>query len=286
MARKPPTQTVEEPCYLAVSREEAAQRIADRIKHGEELKSQPIKDPHSLDIAQKDYYTWNEYNSEMLRRVFTTTKITSEYESHRRVFFAARSSFQQDVKEFLDDIDGKIRCLVSISKRLELFPLAPGSEHLQSLAKPAEVFSNNKVFLVHGHDEGARETVARFLERLGLEAVILHEQANQGRTIVEKLEHHNGARFAVVLLTPDDVGGKTPTELQPRARQNVILELGYFLARLGRQRVCALHRGEVEIPSDYMGVIYIKYDGGAGWKLELARELKAAEFQIDMNDAI
>lgn len=92
--------------------------------------------------------------------------------------------------------------------------------------------------------------------------------------------------YAIVLLTPDDVGGKTAQELQPRARQNVVLELGYFLGRLGRDRVCGLHRGELELPSDYMGVVYIAFDAGGGWRLQLAKELKAAGFTVDMNKAL
>jgi hypothetical protein len=112
-----------------------------------------------------------------------------------------------------------------------------------------------KVFIVHGHDDGAREAVARFLERLGFEAIILHERANQGRTVIEKVEAHGDVGFAVVLLTPDDEGCVKGDTLVPRARQNVILELGYFIGRLGRKRVCALKRGDVEIPSDFGGVV-------------------------------
>lgn len=140
--------------------------------------------------------------------------------------------------------------------------------------------------MVHGRDEAARESIARFLEKLELEPIILHEQASEGRTIVEKLEYHGDVRYAVVLLTPDDVGGNSATDLKPRARQNVVLELGYFLARLTRSNVCALLKGEVEMPSDYMGVIYVPYDDAGGWRLHLAKELKAAKFPIDMNKAI
>lgn len=140
-----------------------------------------------------------------------------------------------------------------------------------------------KAFVVHGHDEGAREAVARFLERIGFEAVILHEQANQGRTVIEKIEAHGDVGFAVVLLTPDDVGSVKGGDPQPRARQNVLLELGYFIGRLGRSRVCALKRGEVEIPSDFGGVVYETFDAGSGWKAALARELQAAGFDIDWN---
>lgn len=142
---------------------------------------------------------------------------------------------------------------------------------------------SRKVFIVHGHDDGARETVARFLERIGLEAIILHEQANQGRTIIEKVVAHSDVGFAVVLLTPDDEGcvkGGTP---EPRARQNVLLELGYFIGRLGRDKVCALKRGAVEIPSDFAGVVWETMDSGGGWKQALARELEAAGHSIDWN---
>jgi predicted nucleotide-binding protein len=142
---------------------------------------------------------------------------------------------------------------------------------------------SRKIFIVHGHDDGARETVARFLERIDLEAVILHEQANQGRTIIEKVVANGDVGFAVVLLTPDDEGcvkGGTP---EPRARQNVLLELGYFIGRLGREKVCALKRGALEIPSDFAGVVWETMDSNGGWKQALARELEAAGHSIDWN---
>lgn len=143
-----------------------------------------------------------------------------------------------------------------------------------------------KVFIVHGHDEGARESVARFLEQLKFDPIILHEQANQGRTIIEKIEAHGDVGFAVILLTPDDVGSVRGGDLQPRARQNVLLELGYFVGRLGRSRVCALKRGDVEVPSDFGGVVYEPFDAGGAWKQALSRELQAAGFDIDWNVAM
>ena len=142
---------------------------------------------------------------------------------------------------------------------------------------------SRKVFIVHGHDDGARETVARFLERIGLEAIILHEQANQGRTIIEKVVAHSDVGFAVVLLTPDDEGCEKGGSPEPRARQNVLLELGYFIGRLGRDKVCALKRGTLEIPSDFAGVVWETMDSNGGWKQALARELEAAGHSIDWN---
>ena len=146
---------------------------------------------------------------------------------------------------------------------------------------------SNKVFIVHGHDESARETVARFLEKLQIEPIILHEQPNEGHTIIEKFENHTAdVGFAVVLLTPDDVGAPKDRrdDLEPRARQNVVFELGFFIGKLGRGRVCAL-RGTVETPSDYDGVVYTELDDADGWKMKLFKELKAAGFDVDANRA-
>jgi predicted nucleotide-binding protein len=141
-----------------------------------------------------------------------------------------------------------------------------------------------KVFVVHGHDNEAKETVARFLERLKLEPIILHEQANEGRTVIEKFEIYADVGFAVVLLTPDDVGALASERenLKSRARQNVVLELGYFLGKLKRSRVCALYKRGVEIPSDYQGVLYVELDSAGGWAMKLAQELSAAGIPIDL----
>lgn len=151
-------------------------------------------------------------------------------------------------------------------------------------AKP----SSRKVFVVHGHDGEAKEAVARFLERLDLQPIILHEQANKGQTLIEKFEANSDVAFAVVLLTPDDEGravepGGQP--LHPRARQNVILELGFFFGKLSRARVCGLYRAGVELPSDMAGIVYIPYDEHGGWKMALAREVKAAGIAVDINAA-
>ena len=152
----------------------------------------------------------------------------------------------------------------------------------------AEQQVSNRVFVVHGRDDGARDTVARFLDGLELEPVILQEQPSEGRTIIEKFEDHSDVGFAVVLCTPDDVGAlaSDPDNLRPRPRQNVVLELGFFLGKLGRNKVCALLNGVMDMPSDYGGVLYIPLDAAEGWKLTLARELRAAGMAIEMNRII
>ena len=164
----------------------------------------------------------------------------------------------------------------------------PDDAPAQAIAE-AQVMSeqqvSNRVFVVHGRDDGSKETVARYLSSLGLVPVILHEQPNEGRTIVEKFEDYADVGFAVVLCTPDDVGtlASDPGNLRPRPRQNVVLELGFFLGKMGRNKVCALLDGDMDMPSDYGGVLYIRLDGGEGWKLTLAREMRAAGMNIDMN---
>ncbi|MFM0512072.1 TIR domain-containing protein [Paraburkholderia sp. RL17-373-BIF-A] len=153
---------------------------------------------------------------------------------------------------------------------------------LPSSGKPL----SRRVFVAHGRDGDARERVASFLRKLSFEPIILHEQADLGRTVIEKVEAYGDVDFAVVLLTPDDQGCTKGEKLEPRARQNVLLELGYFLGHLGRHRVCALKRGELQIPSDFAGVVWKNMDDGNGWHLELARELKAAGHEVDVNKAL
>ena len=161
-------------------------------------------------------------------------------------------------------------------------------DRMQHTASPPRggQIDSGKIFLVHGRDEGPKHEVARFIGVLGLDPVILDEQADRGRTIIAKFEEEaRKVGFAVVLLTPDDEARLqgSETEFSPRARQNVIFELGYFARALGRKKVCALTKGEIEKPSDYDGVVYIPFDDSGGWKQKLLKELKAAGFDVDAN---
>ena len=151
------------------------------------------------------------------------------------------------------------------------------------------IVMSNRVFIVHGHNDAFRESVARLVEQLDLDPIILHEKPNKGRTIIEKFVDYSDVGFAVVIMTSDDIGGKAkdPSEsYSPRARQNVILELGFFLGRLGRDRVCALYEEGVEIPSDYDGVLFVPLDKAGAWRLLLGRELRAAGLNVDLNNII
>jgi predicted nucleotide-binding protein len=172
-------------------------------------------------------------------------------------------------------------------------PVGSSDNQPEEAAEDAEMATTNKVFIVHGHAEDMKQAAARVLLTLGLDPIILHEQPNEGRTIIEKFETHADVGFAVVLLSGDDMAYPATVERKkakprPRARQNVVLELGYFLGKLGRHKVFPLYKGDdgFELPSDIQGVIYTEYDSAESWRFKLAQELKAAGYDADANKLI
>lgn len=141
--------------------------------------------------------------------------------------------------------------------------------------------SGNKVFIVHGHDEGTRDKVELLLLHIGLEPVILCSQPDKGLTIIEKIEEYTDVSFAIVLYTGCDVGKlKTETDLKLRARQNVVFEHGYLVNKLGRKRVVALVEDGVETPGDVSGVLYISLSD-SDWKQKVLREMGACGLHFD-----
>lgn len=161
----------------------------------------------------------------------------------------------------------------------DLADLAPGSP---SERQPASA-PTDKIFLVHGRDDVAKNEVALFLRAIGLDPIILHLRPNGGRHLLTKFrEESEGASFAVVLMTPDDEGSIAGADArQPRARQNVVFELGFFIGKLGPANVAALLKGDVEKPSDFDGIAYIPHDAAGQWKTLLARELHHAKIPFD-----
>lgn len=224
-------------------------------------------------------------------------KLQTEYVSWRLQAISAIQEIGESAKSILKDIEtdkhgtffyeqSASRILGGLKAALAVAEKKNGKLQSNLGAKPDTHYK--KVFVVHGHDELLLNQAARFLEKLKLEPVILFEQAGKGRTIIEKLEQNDDVSFAIVLLTPDDLGKAviSPNDYQPRARQNVIFELGYFVGKYQREKVAVLYHESVELPSDYRGVEYIKIDKDGAWKLKLAKELKEAGFSIDMNLAI
>jgi len=147
---------------------------------------------------------------------------------------------------------------------------------------------SKRVFIVYGHDKVSLNSLELMLLKMGMEPIVLGNLAAGGDTIIEKLEEHlkesHNVGFACVLLTPDDVGYRSghETEAKGRARQNVILELGMFLARLGRKRVAILYKTDVERPSDIDGLLYLPFDEHVDEaKTNLFKELQAAGYTPD-----
>lgn len=161
------------------------------------------------------------------------------------------------------------------------------SIYFEDFEDEAEATEENKlvdfssVFIVHGHDGELKESIARIIEKQGIKPIILSEQANQGRTVIEKFEDHTDVGGAICLFTTDDIGkAKTANEDSFRARQNVVFEAGYFMGKLGRDHVAILADKGVEIPSDLAGVVYTDT---TSWQVDLLRELKAMGYTVDFN---
>ncbi|WP_253950495.1 TIR domain-containing protein [Pseudomonas lijiangensis] len=284
MARKsPPSPVVQPKVHLT----------ADQLQKGIDRLEQRIADLDSFDLNTLKSGTSPELQAlecsieDTLERYFganTTAanryKAAQELHYHQRVWVSGmpepnyRAHTKTNIEAAKALLDQAINALKADLEDIGPSLLAPAMKANSSAG-------SSRVFLVHGHDEAVRETVARFLEKLGLQVIILHEQANSGRTIIEKIEHNSDVGMAVVLLTPDDVGCKAGGQVEPRVRQNVLLELGYFIGALGRDKVCALRSGKVEIPTDFAGVVWTEMSGE--WKTALARELKQAGYAIDWN---
>ena len=272
---------------LVLPRAEVEEKLKKRIAIGREIQTTEISSEVDLDETRSRRTKWDSYNTEYLKRCFDSELIAEEYERWGFDSLFVNPGLGQKIESFRDGIGNQITELESLLERLELIPEAGVVTDVITTSTTKN--NSNSVFIVHGHDEVAKTTVARFIEKLDLKAIILHEQPNKGQTIIEKFES-NAANvgFAVVLLTPDDVGTPkdSPNDVKARARQNVILELGYFCGALGRNRVCVLYKEEVEIPSDYLGVVYTPLDSAGGWHLKLAKEMKEAGLDIDLNKAM
>ena len=276
---------------LTVPLAQAEAEIVDQIVAGEEI-GQKLDDPeYSLEDVRTEHVLWHNRNQAMLSWMFEPPDAMLErYERAGPPTIGLQPPPRSRIppapgteeRKEAETIKKRIIALASIKETLRYCeePNATPSVEPAETEAPAR----RDVFVVHGHDEAAREAVARFIEKLGLRAVLLREQADGGRTIIEKLEEESSdVGLAVVLLTPDDVGapGDQQDDIRGRARQNVIFELGFFVGKLGRAKVCILHKGDVDIPSDYHGVIYVPMGDGDAWRLRLAKEIRQAAIDFD-----
>ena len=180
-----------------------------------------------------------------------------------------------DEKKF-DELEAK---LLILEKNIDKYLIC------EQVSKENNSMSSKKVFIVHGHDEQLLNEVELMIRRVGLEPIILKNEASGGRTIIEKIEHYTDVGFGIVLYTCCDEGRKKGAdELRNRARQNVIFEHGYLCAKLNRNRVVALNDPGIEVPSDLTGVLYISHSN-TEWKNKIMREMKNAGLVFDSTKA-
>jgi len=269
--RGKPSEPIRSPVELLTSREDAQARIESRIAKCNEIRSTLGHSPESYDTADKEYRLWNDYNKELLKRIFSTDEIAVEYSRYiGSVVMSMRPpSLGEKIRDLHELCEGKIERLKSILERLELIPVVGGAPNPPEDNNTIDSRAPSKqVFLVHGHDEAAKANLEIFLTEIGLEPIVLHRQADQGLTVIEKFEKYSDVGYAFILLTPDEVAYLISDDRKPdkdrkkelRARANVIFEFGYFIGRLGRSRTCCLYTGGVTLPSDISGMIYKKFD--------------------------
>lgn len=177
---------------------------------------------------------------------------------------------------------GKVNCFTSGKYSIQ----GKAQDEVKAILEGVAPTSNRKIFVVYGHDEIARTQLEALLRRWDLEPIILDQQASAGQTIIEKLEEYIAdVGYAIVLATPDDEGkAKSESVTKSRVRQNVVLELGMFLAKLGRERVAILLKEatDFERPSDIQGLIYIPFQNKVDEvSLNLIRELSRQGYTID-----
>lgn len=212
-------------------------------------------------------------------------KDKSYYEVSDSVYYYTEEQWHwhiSELKTVISTIIDDIR-LASLANSSSNFP-TENPPLQQPIANFRVAAKSDRIFIVHGHDDAMKANVARVIDRLGLTCVILHEQPNRGRTIIEKFEDYADVSYAVVLLSPDDQGSAYGNHNpQFRARQNVVFELGFFIGSLGRANVFVLHKkvDNFEFPTDIAGVLYVPFDENGGWQLKLAQELAVLGYDVD-----
>jgi predicted nucleotide-binding protein len=266
---------------LAKPRSVFRDELNERIKEGELLHNTEVQTMDELTELQRKFSDWNDYNRELIKRAFNNGNQSEYYYEYYKVndYVGLYDSIKRVNTSHpaykLEKGKERIQNCITILKRLvEKLPLIDEEHSIQGYNTKDKAFYN-RGFIVHGHNEARKFEVARFIENdLRRKTVILHEQANKGRTIIKKFEDYSAVDFAVALWTADDFGrAKASQEESPRARQNVIFETGFFIGKIGRQNVIVLYEDGVEIPSDYSGVIFIRL--ADNWKDDLRKEIDA-----------
>ncbi|WP_407708135.1 TIR domain-containing protein [Bacillus mycoides] len=257
-------------------------------------------EPESIDrinikrshISAKEFLEIEEKKAEMARTVcMSRASDIMNYEGYttditKFMFSLARQKLKEEEKNVLVENSGTNIDITGVVGNTYIGNGAYNNiGNVTNTEAEAEI-DKTKVFIVHGHDDFAKTQVSELMRRLGLTPIILHQQANEGKTIIEKIESYSNVGFGVVLYTPCDRGSKAGEEdhLKPRARQNVVFEHGFLIGKIGRKNVAALVKDTVETPNDISGVVYIPMGSEGSWELQLAKELRSSGYAIDLND--
>ncbi len=251
----------------------ANKEIVEKI---DELSNELENLVYSEEVITTLYAKWNRKALRYLKSIFGDE--SEQIMNYTNISFTC-SSYDMDCKND-ERFDSAKKEMIAL---FESFLEEIEDDSFKFCKKESKEMDKSKVFIVHGHDDKLKEEVARFITELELEPIILHEQANAGKTIIEKIEKYSNVGYGIVLYTDCDEGAKKGEKSRPRARQNVVFEHGYLIAKLGRKRVSAIFSHGIEMPNDISGIIYIKQND---WKMDIAKELKHAGFNIDLNKVI
>ena len=231
---------------------------------------------NKVTCSSPEFKAWNSKTERFLIKVFGTDSL--EHKSFKDTKFTFGFYFGNTThSDFVE------KCKKDLTSTKAIF-----QTYLEEMKEENTSNYNNhcntnfsRIFIVHGHDDKLKESVARIIEKQDIEVIILSEKANQGRTIIEKFEDYSDVCGAICLFTADDVGkAKSESEEKTRARQNVVLETGYFMGKLGRNRVVILTDKGIEMPSDLSGVVYTNTQN---WQIDLLKDLKAMGYNVDFN---
>ncbi|MHB1462495.1 MAG: TIR domain-containing protein [Armatimonadota bacterium] len=263
---------------LSLDVDTAIEAISHQIEVGEAMMTREIKQENELSNVDYKRKLWLVENDALIKIFFHTTEISTV--SNNRILkpVGPYRSVAEKVVDFRSHLKADINVLKKAESELKKYRDASELTIVEDshIRKEHQVDpASKKVFIVHGRDEDRRQEVRDVLLEFGYEPIILDKQPNQGKTLIEKFIEYSDVAYAVVLITPDDIGflSGANNEMNPRARQNVIFELGYFYGILGRERVCVLQSGVLEKPSDISGIVHISFEDDE-WKTKLKKEIE------------
>jgi predicted nucleotide-binding protein len=277
---------------LRIPKEEFKSQLIEQISQGKQFGIKDITTEELLVAVEKKFELWNDYNNELLKSSFNNAanEYRNTYNNSGQMIGVSdvirgvnTNHPQHRFKTLKERVEVKINALESLLAKVNLIHSEVETSRPDIELQQAAITLNDTVFIIHGHDDAMKKAVQLFLTRANLKDIVLHEQPDKNRTVIEKLiEEGNSAAYVIALLSPDDI----QKDGTVRARQNVVLEIGYFIGKLGREKVRILRKGEVVIPSDLQGILYENYDEEGAWRIKLLKEMQAVGLPIDLTTVI